>query len=654
MDARIKPRQHIRNRFVLIGDIALIIVSVLGSFALRLDVGELPFYFPAVVLMSVVALLVKIPVYFFFGLYRRLWIYASTGELRLITVAVTSASVITSSVMLVLNLIGFVKPGMPRSALGIDWLLSLVLIGGSRFALRILAEQSMVSRPNEKSKRALIIGAGDAGALVVRELQRPSQLNLSPVGFLDDDPAKQKHVIYGVKVIGVVNDLASAIDLHHVDEVIIAIPSAPGKLLRMVNEVCRIKGVTSRTMPGIYELIGGKVSVNRLREVDITDLLRREHVRINDEAVGAALEGKRVLVTGAGGSIGRELCRQIARRNPAELVLLGHGENSIFEILLELQSDYPELTIYPVIADIRNQERLSQIFNQHQPQIVFHAAAHKHVPLMEANIVEAVTNNVLGTRNLTQVSIAHNVERFVLISTDKAVRPSSVYGATKRLAEMIVLHTARQLALPKEHRDDVSQVEGTQRAFTIVRFGNVLGSRGSIIPKFKNQIANGGPVTITHPDMYRFFMTIPEAVYLVLQAASMENGGETFVLNMGEPVRILDLAEDLIRLSGLEPHRDIEIAYTGIRPGEKLMEELWDEDTPLKPTLHPDISRLEDSASSLSPNLILSIDTLSRLSHSNDTQAIIQLLNELIPNASIHQQPEANVKNQTSLLTFDL
>jgi FlaA1/EpsC-like NDP-sugar epimerase len=638
MDARIKPRQHVRNRFVLIGDIALIIISVLGSFALRLNVGELPFYFPAAVLMCVVALAIKIPTYFLFGLYRRLWIYASTGELRLITVAVTTASVLTSGMMLLLISAGMILPGMPRSALGIDWLLSLILIGGSRFALRILAEQSTVLRSNGKTKRALIIGAGDAGALVVRELQRSSQLNLIPVGFLDDDPAKQKHVIHGVTVIGRVDKLDSAIDQHGISEVIIAIPSAPGRLVRMVNDICRHKGIPSRTMPGIYELIGGKVNVSRLREVDITDLLRREPVRVNDEAVGAALEGKRVLVTGAGGSIGRELCRQIARRNPSELVLLGHGENSIFEILLELEYDYPALILHPVIADIRNHERLSRIFSQHKPQIVFHAAAHKHVPLMEINVVEAITNNVIGTNNVVQVALAHNVERFVLISTDKAVRPSSVYGATKRLAEMVVLDAAHQ----------------TQRAFTVVRFGNVLGSRGSIIPKFKNQIANGGPVTITHPDMYRFFMTIPEAVYLVLQAASMENGGETFVLNMGEPVRILDLAEDLIRLSGLEPHRDIEIAYMGIRPGEKLTEELWDEGTPLMPTLHPDISCLDTDVSSLSLNLPQTIDTLSSLSHSDDTEAMIKLLDELIPNSSIRQLSEAQVKGKTSLLTFDL
>ena len=621
-----RARQTVRNRFVLIGDVVLTIVSVLGSFALRLDVGELPYYFPAVALMCAVALAIKIPAYFFFGLYRRLWIYASIGELRLITAAVTTASVITSGVMAFLIVTGNVLPGMPRSALGIDWLLSLVLIGGSRFALRILAEQSMAIHSNDKGKRALVVGAGDVGALVARELQKASQLNITPIGFLDDDPAKQKHTIYGVTVIGKVDDLPLLIDLHRIDIVIIAIPSAPGQLIRMVNDVCRIKGIPSRTVPGMYELVGGKVSVNRLREVDINDLLRREPVRVNDEAVGAALAGKRVLVTGAGGSIGSELCRQIARRNPAELVLLGHGENSIFEIYLELREEYPELLLSPVIADVRDTERLAQVFAQRQPQVVFHAAAHKHVPLMEVNVVEAITNNVLGTRNVVQAALDYNAERFVLISTDKAVRPSSIYGATKRLAEMIVLNAA----------------PASERAFTVVRFGNVLGSRGSIIPIFKQQIANGGPVTITHPDMFRFFMTIPEAVYLVLQAASMENGGETFVLNMGEPIRVLNLAEDLIRLSGLEPHRDIEILYTGIRRGEKLVEELWEAGTPLTETLHPDVFRLnrDDSISNL--NLSQAIDSLSAASHTDDTGAIIDLLDELVPGSSIREarQPE--------------
>ena len=624
-------RTHVRNRFVLIGDIALIVISVLGSFALRLDVSELPFYFPAALLMCGVALLVKLPVYFYFGLYRRLWMYASTSELRLITAAVTTASVLTSGVMLLLISMGFILPGMPRSALGIDWLLSLVLIGGSRFALRILSEQSNAPRAGT-AKRVLIVGAGDAGALVVRELQRPSQLNLVPVGFLDDDPAKQNHQIYGVSVIGKVNKLASMIEDKHIDEVIIAIPSAPGNIIRLVNDVCRRKGITSRTMPGIYELLGGKVSVNRLREVDITDLLRREPVRVNDEKVGLALEGKRVLVTGAGGSIGRELSRQIARRNPSELVLFGHGENSIFKILLELQGEYPSLKLIPVIADIRNVERLDSVFRSHQPQIVFHAAAHKHVSLMEANPIEAVTNNVIGTRNLVQAALAHNVERFVMISTDKAVRPSSIYGATKRFAEMIVLDAAN-----KNHR-----------AFTVVRFGNVLGSRGSIIPIFKNQIANGGPVTITHPDMYRFFMTIPEAVYLVLQASSMQNGGEVFVLNMGKPVRILDLAEDLIRLSGLEPHKDIEITFTGIRPGEKLAEELWDEGTPLAQTPHPDIFRLEQDASSLIPNLPQAIEQLSSLGA--DRSALNKFIDDLIPGSHISDTQPSDLQS----LSLDL
>ena len=622
-----RPRGSVRSRFVLVGDIALTIVSVLGSFALRLDVGELPYYFPAVLLMCAVALLIKIPVYFFFGLYRRLWIYASTGELRLITVAVTTASVLTSGVMAILIVTGHVLPGMPRSALGIDWLLSLVLIGGSRFALRILAEQSMAIQANGRGKRTLVIGAGDTGALVVRELQKSSQLNLAPVGFLDDDPGKQRHSIYGVRVIGKVDDLPSMIDLHKVEMVIIAIPSAPGQLVRMVNDICRIKGIPSRTVPGVYELIGGKVSINRLREVDINDLLRREPVRVNDEAVGVALADKRVLVTGAGGSIGRELCRQIARRAPSELVLLGHGENSIFEILLELHQDYPDLLISPVIADVRDTQRLNQVFVEHRPQVVFHAAAHKHVPLMEVNIAEAITNNVLGTRSVVQAALDHNVERFVLISTDKAVRPASIYGATKRLAEMIVLHAAHE----------------SQRALTIVRFGNVLGSRGSIIPIFKQQIANGGPVTITDPEMFRFFMTIPEAVYLVLQAASMERGGETFVLNMGQPIRILDLAEDLIRLSGLEPERDIEISYTGIRPGEKLIEELWDEGTPLLKTPHPDIFRLDADTPSASSDLSQAIESLSASATSGDATAIIELLDQLIPGSSIRESPQPDL-----------
>ncbi|MEW6400331.1 MAG: nucleoside-diphosphate sugar epimerase/dehydratase [Chloroflexota bacterium] len=617
-----KPRLHIRNRFVLIGDIALVITSVLGSFALRLDVTQLPFYFPAALIMCGVAVLVKIPTYYYFGLYRRLWVYASTNELRLITVAVSTASVLTSGLMLALISMGLLVPGMPRSALGIDWLLSLVLIGGSRFALRILAEQTSTPR-NGKARRALIIGAGDAGALVVRELQKSSQLNLIPIGFLDDDLAKQRQQIYGVQVIGKVTDLPDVLDNQQVDEVIIAIPSAPGRIVRLVNDVCRLKSIQSRTMPGIFELLGGKVSVSRLREVDITDLLRRDPIQIDDRLVGATLSGKRVLITGAGGSIGREISRQVARWSPAELVLLGHGENSIFEALLELSENFPALPIHPVIADVRDAGRIQEMFKQHRPEVLFHAAAHKHVPLMEANVEEAVTNNVLGTRNIVEAANKHEVDRLVLISTDKAIRPVNVMGATKRLAEMIVLDAA--------HRNG--------RAYSVVRFGNVLGSRGSVVPRFKNQIARGGPVTVTHPDMRRYFMIIPEAVHLVLQAASMGQGGEVFLLNMGQQVRILDLAEDLIRLSGLEPGRDIEITFTGIRPGEKLSEDLWEEGMQFQPTAHSEIYRAAEEEQVDSVRLSQAIEQLAILSHQAETESLIRVLDDSIPSASVRSTP---------------
>lgn len=613
-------RTHVRNRFVLIGDLALTVVSVLGSFALRLDVSELPYYFPAALVMSATALLVKIPVYFFFGLYRRLWVYASTNELRLITFAVTSASVLTSGVMLLLIGFDLVKPGMPRSALGIDWLISLILIGGSRFVLRILAEQSS-AQMNAKTRHALILGAGDAGALVVRELQKTSQLNLIPVGFLDDDLSKQNHNIYGVSVIGTIDQLEKTLDSKQVDEVIIAIPSAPGRIIRLVNEVCRKRGITSRIIPGFYELLGGKVSVNRLREVDITDLLRREPAKIDDGLIGATLGGKRILITGAGGSIGSELCRQVARWNPTELVLLGHGENSIFEALQELKNDFPALNLQAVIADVRDLNRIEKIFNKHKPQVIFHAAAHKHVPLMEANVEEAVTNNVLGTKNIVEAAVRHRVERLVLISTDKAVRPASVMGATKRLAELTVLDAAQRENLP----------------YSVVRFGNVLGSRGSVVRTFKNQIARGGPITITHPDMHRYFMIIPEAVQLVLQAASMGTGGEVFMLNMGEQVRILDLAEDLIRLSGLEPYRDIDIQISGIRPGEKLREDLLEDGVDFERTQHSEIFRMSKEEHVDGAALAQTLDQLADLALHSRTVDLIQAINYFLPSGSVQQ-----------------
>ncbi len=630
MDAKLKTKPNIRNRFVLLGDLILIIAVVMGCYAMRLELTRIfPFYMPSVLWMVGLSLVIKPLIYFEFGLYRRIWIYASVQELKLIVAAVTSASIIVSVTMISLFSLGLFR-GFPRSVLAIDWLASILAVGGLRFIFRLLAENkggSNLSQLVSSAKRVLIVGAGDAGALVVREMQKNPQINLIPIGYLDDAKEKQNNQIYGVPVVGSLNDLAKTLDNRQVDEVIIAIPSAPGRVVRLVADVCRLKGVPFRTMPGIYELIGGRVSVNRLRDVDITDLLRRDLTRINDELVGASIGGKNVLVTGAGGSIGSELCRQIARWGPASLILLGHGENSIFEALIELREDYPSLPIRPVIADIRDYPRMMDIFVNQRPEIVFHAAAHKHVPLMEVNVNEAVTNNILGTQNVVNVCNATDVKRLVMISTDKAIRPVNVMGATKRMAEMIVLDTARK----------------TGKAYSVVRFGNVLGSRGSVVPLFKRQIARGGPVTVTHPEMKRYFMTIPEAVHLVLQASAMGDSAETFVLNMGQQVRILDLAEDLIRLSGLQPGKDIEIVFTGIRPGEKLAEDLWDEGHTFVRTKHPDIYRLEAQDNLTGEPLQQSVEEMVRLSQEGDTTSVVSLMDELIPGSSVRSTPPPEI-----------
>jgi FlaA1/EpsC-like NDP-sugar epimerase len=444
---------------------------------------------------------------------------------------------------------------------------------------------------------------------------------------LDDDEEKQAYQIHDVPVVGRLSDLEREIDRKIYNEVIIAIPSAPGRVVRQVAEVCRVKGIPFRTMPGIYELLGGFVSVSRLREVDITDLLRRQHTPIDHQRVGLSLSGKRVLITGAGGSIAGELCRQIARWGPAELTLVGHGENSIFEILLELEGQFPGLALHPLIADVRDTTRLGMIFETFKPQLVFHAAAHKHVPLMEKNVEEAISNNIEGTRNVVQAAVDNKVERLVMISTDKAVKPTSVMGATKRMAEMIVLDAAARRG----------------KAFSVVRFGNVLGSRGSVVPRFERQIANGGPVTVTHPDIERYFMTIPEAVHLVLQAFAMGSGGEVFLLDMGEPVRIIDLAEDLIRLSGLEPGQDIEVEITGLRPGEKLSEELWDEGADYAPTDHPEITRLNGEDLLTGEALEEVVEKLAEMARVGNVEGVLKLLDVSIPGAAIRSTPPPDI-----------
>lgn len=607
---------------MFIGDFGLTVISVLSAYILRLELIEVfKNYYLSLIWMLGLAIVLKPLVYYLFGLYRRMWVYASMRELRLIVLSVTAGSLLVSTTMLIL-FFNHIFISFPRSVLIIDWILSIVLIGGSRFGLRMLAEsknRNGSSKKNGISRNALIIGAGDAGALVAKELQKNPIINLRPIGFLDDNPEKYGQQIHSIPVIGRLKDLGKVIGQKHIDEVIIAIPSAPGRAIRLVSDICRKRHIPYRTMPGMYELLGGKVSVTRLREVDISDLLRREPAEINDEIVGEILKDKVVLVTGAGGSIGTELCRQIARWEPSELIMLGHGENSIFEAYLEIKQNYPELSIYAAIADIRDLERMKQEISRNKPQVIFHAAAHKHVPLMENNIEDCILNNVLGTQNVIKCCLEFDIDRLVLISTDKAIRPVSVMGASKRLAEMLVLDAAQQ----------------SGKAYSVVRFGNVLGSRGSVVPLFKRQIAQGGPVTVTHPKMKRYFMTIPEAVHLVLQAAAIGKGAETFILNMGEQVKIVDLAEDLIRLSGLEPGKDIEVVFTGIREGEKLSEDLWNEDKKFKRTNHPEIYS-EEGQDELNKGLLNdTVEKLVDLSYAGKADQIIKFLNTIIPQADI-------------------
>jgi FlaA1/EpsC-like NDP-sugar epimerase len=626
----VRPLLQVRNRVILLADLVLIITSVLASFALRLDLGQVfVSYLPHAAVMIGIALVVKPIVYHLFGLYRRYWAYASIRELVTIGVAtVTSSVVVVLVVMLVIVSGGL--PNFPRSVLGIDWLLSLFSVGGLRLAVRILAESGQISQKSDGvagMRRVVVVGAGDAGALVVREMQRNPQVHMRPVAFVDDDAEKQKKEIHGVRIAGMLKDLPTVVERYLVHEVVIAIPTAPGSVVRLISDLCRQRGIPFRTMPGIYELIGGTVSVNRLREVAIDDLLRREPARIDEDVVAATLKDRRVLVTGAGGSIGLELCRQVARWGPAQLVLLGHGENSIFEALVEMKESFPELALVPIVADVRDAERIEHLFCQYRPEVIFHAAAHKHVTLMEVNTEEAVTNNVLGTQVVVEAALKCGTGRLVLISTDKAVEPANVMGATKRLAEMIVR--------------DAAQRSG--RAFVSVRFGNVLGSRGSIVPLFKRQIARGGPVTVTHPEMKRYFMTIPEASHLVLQAAAMGKGGEVFVLRMGEQVSILGLAEDLIRLSGLEPGKDIEFVFTGIRPGEKLSESLWDEGMRYQPTAHPDVVQLEDEGALEGESLLTALRELFLLAGAGEVEAIVRLLNDRVPGSAVGKAPPADL-----------
>lgn len=561
-DRATKIVARVRNRHFFLLDLVLLFLVPFVALWLRTDNAfDDGRYLSDILVYAAVTLPIWMVVLIRFAVYTLNWQYASLMELGVLVKAVIAGTVINTLVFyLVLRPLGLISPELPRSLPVIVAIFTILILVGTRYSVRVTEEMGRQRQfAGRAYKQVVIVGAGQAGAMIVRELKANPELGLNPIAFVDDDERKHRTVIHGVPVAGGIEALEAVVHDYHPTEAIIAMPTAPGKLIREVAAKCLKLNMMVKTLPGMFELLDGSVTVNTLRDVEIDDLLRREPVTTEFTQVAEMLRGKRVLVTGAGGSIGSEICRQVARCEPAQLVLMGHGENSIFLIANELRALYSELRIESVVADTRFSRRVASILSKYQPELIFHAAAHKHVSLMETNIEDAVTNNVLGTRVMVDAAIAQGVETFVMISTDKAVNPVSIMGATKRVAELYVHARALETGLN----------------YVVVRFGNVLGSRGSVVPLFKQQIANGGPVRVTHPDVKRFFMTIPEAVQLVLQAASLGEGGEIFALDMGEPIRIVDLAQDLIRLSGLQVGRDIDIEFTGLRPGEKLYEEVF-------------------------------------------------------------------------------
>jgi FlaA1/EpsC-like NDP-sugar epimerase len=569
--------KRFRNRYLVLIDAALL--SVLPSFVYALRFESFTWSWSdtrTALIFTAVMVPLEIAILLAFGLYRRLWRFASIWELQLIFAAGVVASAAAWLIGAFLLPVSGVSPSrVPLSVLAMYSLFSIAVVAAPRLLLRVTWRRTLLRRATDTDQRVLIAGAGAAGEMVVKEIHANPQLGLTPVGFVDDDESKVGLRLANLPILGTLDEIRDVAQRERAAELIIAMPRASGNVVRALVRAAFDAGLRTRTVPGLFEILSGRVSVGALREVRIEDLLRRDPVQTDLEAVRRLAEGRVVMVTGAGGSIGSELCRQLVALRPQELILLGHGENPIFEVLHELLALAPDAVLTPVIADVRDRHRIRRILERHRPYAVFHAAAHKHVPLMEENVSEAITNNVMGTRNLVDAAISSGTEHFVLISTDKAVRPTNVMGATKRVAEFIVQNAAL----------------AHNRHFVSVRFGNVLGSNGSVVPTFLRQIQHGGPVTVTHPEMRRFFMTIPEAVQLVLQAGAQGKGGELFMLDMGDPVKILDLARDMIRLSGLEEGEDIEIRFTGIRPGEKLYEEMFFNDEIAEPTEHPKVLR---------------------------------------------------------------
>ncbi len=587
--------------YLMLLDSIIVMTSIYSTFFLlpRQDLNN------RILIISSITIFVSHHVFaHIYKLYKRAWEYASIGELLAIFKAITLTILITA----LTQLITFTKIYM--DILSITWMIHIILIGGSRFSWRLFREK-YINRKIYK-KRALIIGAGSAGMMIARHLKNNDESGLNPIAFIDDDVNKHQLNIMGIPVVGGIDSIDQVIAKFKINSIIIAIPSLRKQELYKLHNKCVKTQVKTQILPKIEDLILGNISINSLREVNVEELLGREPVELNTKNISQEIKGKVILVTGAGGSIGSEICRQVAKFSPEKIILLGHGENSIYFINKDLKDIYKNIELITEIADIQDRKKMFKVIKLYKPNVIYHAAAHKHVPLMEQNPDEAIKNNVIGTKNIAEAASSNNVDTFVMISTDKAVKPTSVMGATKRIAEMVI-----------QHMNSVSKTR-----FVTVRFGNVLGSRGSVIPLFREQIEKGGTITITHPDMSRYFMTISESSRLVIQASILAKGGEIFVLDMGNPVKIVDLAKNLIKLSG-RSENDVEIKYIGIRPGEKLFEELLSEDEIHKEQIYPKIyiGKSSDINMKQINNLLTSFNNL-------ENEAIKDILFDIVNNRS--------------------
>ncbi|MBW2684133.1 MAG: polysaccharide biosynthesis protein [Deltaproteobacteria bacterium] len=643
--------------YILTMDIALIILAQYLAYLIRFEDGPHGAQFKQFVSLLPILLLVKLPVFYFFGLYRGMWRYTGMVDLLNITKATLLAAIILISLLLYTNRF----EGFSRSVFFLDTLFTFLLICGHRVSIRIFYSKVPGSRKlsaiehNHPQKRLLLIGAGDAAEKIIREMHDNTGLPYTAVGLVDDDPTKISLKIHGIPVVGMIDDLNEHVKRVMAQELLIAISSASGLEMKRIVNICQDSGIPFKVLPGLGELIDGKISMKSIRDISYKDLLGRKEVHLNQEKIGSYLTGKTVLVTGAGGSIGSELCRQILHFSPKRIILFDAGEENLYSIQMELHHEYNFTDYVPVLGKVQDLALLETVFKQYKFNVVFHAAAYKHVPLIEINPWEAVYNNVLATRRIIESSIVHGVERFVLVSTDKAVRPTNVMGASKRLTELLMLSHGRNTWDGSFSPERTKRLQETghlspgekenpthNTIFMAVRFGNVLGSSGSVIPLFKRQIERGGPVTVTHPDITRYFMSIEEAAQLILQTGAMSEGEEIFILKMGEPIKIAKMARDLIKLAGREPDTEIEIKYTGLRQGEKLYEELITEGEGIFETGHEKIMVLRGnstSSSDLEENLAL----LLKNANIHSSQGIKAVLQELIPEYTPDNEKPSNL-----------